>query len=174
MTCAIVVERDYDSTYIEMISQVFIFQEARRIARRSNCAKRRLGTVLVKNGVIISTGWNTCRCGGSPRNRKIKREDCLRIHLHNGKGYELAQAVHAEVSAILHIRKRRRAVDYEQCITTVVPTTTLIEKFLTEKERDLLRGATMYLSGHTYACDSCKQWCKLCGISDIIIEDGAA
>lgn len=32
-----------------------------------------------------------------------------------------------------------------------------------------LSDATLYLEGHTYACDHCKEMCKSCGIKEIII-----
>lgn len=153
------------------MSQSVFIREARSIGKRSNCAKRKLGTVLVKNGKIISRGWNTCCCNGHPRDEEVPKEDCLRLNLHGGRGYELSHAVHAEVSALLNIRRQRDAADYERCKATIEPTQALIEELFTEEERELLRGATLYLSGHTYACDGCKRWCSLLRIREIIIEE---
>lgn len=147
------------------------FTEARSLCSRSNCAKRKLGVVLVKNGKIISRGWNTCRCSGVARETEVKKEECLRLTLHGGRGYELSHAVHAEVSALLNIRKGRSDDDFERCMATIEPTQVLVNELFTAEERATLNGATMYLSGHTYTCDGCKKWCELLGIQEIVIEE---
>ncbi len=144
------------------------FDEAQAGSRRSNCAKQKVGAVLVKDGRIISVGWNSCACGGCSRSAMIPSEKCARLNLPTGEGYELSRPVHAEVSAMLRIRLERSAADFERCITTVEPTEELVTELFTQEEQTLLKGATLYLSGHTYACDCCQQWTKLLGIENIV------
>lgn len=74
---------------------------AEAVAARSTCIRRQYGAVIVKDGVIKSTGYN-----GSPRNLPNCNEvgSCWRT-VHNiphGERYEMCQAVHAEVNAIIN------------------------------------------------------------------------
>lgn len=74
---------------------------AEAVAARSTCLRRQYGAVIVKDGVIKSTGYN-----GSPRNLPNCNEvgSCWRA-VHNiphGERYEMCQAVHAEVNAIIN------------------------------------------------------------------------
>ncbi|MFH1444794.1 MAG: hypothetical protein ABIG34_05430 [Candidatus Peregrinibacteria bacterium] len=147
------------------------FDGAQAGSRRSNCAKQKVGAVLVKDGSIISVGWNSCACGGCHRSEMIPSEKCERLHLPSGEGYELSRPVHAEVSAMLRIRLERSADDFERCIATVEPIEELVAELFTQEERALLEGATLYLSGHTYACDSCQQWATLLGIESIVFAE---
>jgi dCMP deaminase len=65
-------------------------------AKRSNCMKRRVGCVLVRNGRVISTGYN-----GTPRGVKNCNEGgCSRCNLGEGSGQALSSCLclHAEVS----------------------------------------------------------------------------
>lgn len=70
-------------------------------AYRSTCLKRKYGAVIVKNDVVISTGYN-----GSPRGL----DNCCDIgycprmqrDMHQGEGYDICRAVHAEQNALLN------------------------------------------------------------------------
>ena len=68
---------------------------------RATCMRRRYGAVIVKDKVIISTGYN-----GSPRGIKncIDLQKCTRKELNvpSGERYELCEAVHAEQNAIIN------------------------------------------------------------------------
>jgi dCMP deaminase len=71
------------------------------VASRSTCLRRRYGAVIVKDRVIVSTGYN-----GAPRgsvncvdiNRCRRRE----LNVPAGERYELCEAVHAEQNAIIN------------------------------------------------------------------------
>ncbi len=82
---------DWDNYFIEI---------AKVISSRSTCLRRQYGAVIVKDRVIISTGYN-----GAPRGaencidlQKCKREE---LNIPSGERYELCEAVHAEQNAII-------------------------------------------------------------------------
>ena len=74
---------------------------ARAVSLRSTCLRRRYGAIIVKDFIIVSTGYN-----GSPRGEKncIDTGICERERLKIPKGqrYELCVAVHAEQNAIIN------------------------------------------------------------------------
>lgn len=74
---------------------------AKIVSSRSTCIRRRYGAVIVKDNVIISTGYN-----GAPRGsincvdiKKCKRKE---LNIPAGERYELCEAVHAEQNAIIN------------------------------------------------------------------------
>lgn len=75
-------------------------------AYRSTCLKRKYGAVIVKDDVVISTGYN-----GSPRGF----ENCCEIgtcprmakNMHQGEGYGICRAVHAEMNALLNCSRQQ-------------------------------------------------------------------
>jgi len=83
---------DWDSYFIEI---------AKVVSSRSTCLRRKYGAVIVKDNVIISTGYN-----GSPRGMEncIDTQKCAREELNvpSGERYELCEAVHAEQNAIIN------------------------------------------------------------------------
>ena len=74
---------------------------AQEVGKRSTCLRRRYGAIIVKDNIIISTGYN-----GSPRGEVncIDSGMCERERLKVPKGerYELCVAVHAEQNAIIN------------------------------------------------------------------------
>ena len=74
---------------------------ARAVGRRSTCLRRKYGAIIVKDKIIISTGYN-----GAPRGEAncIDTGVCERERLHvpKGQNYELCVAVHAEQNAIVN------------------------------------------------------------------------
>ncbi|ERL04997.1 deoxycytidylate deaminase [Mitsuokella sp. oral taxon 131] len=74
---------------------------ARAVGRRATCLRRRYGAIIVKDKIIISTGYN-----GAPRGETncIDTGNCERERLHvpKGQNYELCVAVHAEQNAIIN------------------------------------------------------------------------
>jgi len=77
---------------------------AETFAYRSTCIKRKYGAVIVKDDTVISTGYN-----GSPRgfDNCCDIGDCPRIKLdmHQGEGYGICRAIHAEQNALLNCSK---------------------------------------------------------------------
>lgn len=74
---------------------------AEAVARRSTCLRRQYGAVIVRDDVIVSTGYN-----GSPRgdDNCCDVGDCWREanNIPHGERYELCRAVHAEANAIIN------------------------------------------------------------------------
>ena len=79
---------------------------AEAFAYRSTCIKRKYGAVIVKDDVVISTGYN-----GSPRgyDNCCDLGVCPRIQLgmHQGEGYGLCRAIHAEQNALLNCSREQ-------------------------------------------------------------------
>ena len=79
---------------------------AENFAYRSTCIKRKYGAVIVKDDAVISTGYN-----GSPRGLENCCDvgECPRIKLdmHQGEGYALCRAVHAEANALLNCSREQ-------------------------------------------------------------------
>ncbi len=73
---------------------------AQTVAERSTCLRRKFGSIIVKNDVIVSTGYN-----GAPRGRKNCNDlaTCFReqLGIPRGERYELCRAVHSEQNAII-------------------------------------------------------------------------
>ena len=73
---------------------------AAAVAARSTCLRRQYGAVIVKNDMIISTGYN-----GSPRGylNCCDLGECWRErhNIPHGQQYEKCNAVHAEANAIV-------------------------------------------------------------------------
>ena len=70
------------------------------VSKRSTCLRRRYGCVIVKDDVIVATGYN-----GSPRG-EVNCCDCgvcQRADAERYSGYEKCPAVHAEQNALLSV-----------------------------------------------------------------------
>ena len=89
---------------------------ARAASKRCKCGSRQIGSVLVKNGWIIGTGYNGAPVGVRPcweRNRKVYNKfdmpisvsdgECPRkvMGYGSGQGLEYCPAAHSEVNAII-------------------------------------------------------------------------
>ena len=79
---------------------------AENFAYRSTCLKRKYGAVIVKDDVVISTGYN-----GSPRGYENCCDigECPRIkrNMHQGEGYGMCRAIHAEANALLNCSREQ-------------------------------------------------------------------
>ncbi|MDH5203073.1 MAG: deaminase [Nitrospirota bacterium] len=73
---------------------------AKAVSVRATCLRRKYGTVITKDNIIVSTGYN-----GAPSGMK----DCLdvgkctrkELRIPHGERYELCHSVHAEANAII-------------------------------------------------------------------------
>ena len=79
----------------------YFIEIAKVVSSRSTCTRRKYGAVIVKDKVIISTGYN-----GAPRGEDncIDTGICERTarNVPAGERYELCVAVHAEQNAIVN------------------------------------------------------------------------
>jgi dCMP deaminase len=123
---------------------------AQTVAERSTCLRRKYGSIIVKNDVIVSTGYN-----GAPRGRKncIDLGYCYRdkLNIPRGTRYELCRSVHSEQNAIISAQREQMlgATLYIACVSpedgSVVPNTT--------------------------SCIMCKRVVINSGISTVVIRD---
>ena len=102
---------------------------AQTVAERSTCLRKQYGAIIVKNDVIVSTGYN-----GAPRGR-INCTDlgvCMRdkLNIPRGERYELCRSIHSEQNAIIAAARDQMlgATLYMACIDpsdgSIVPGTT--------------------------------------------------
>jgi len=88
-------------------------------AYRSTCIKRKYGAVIVKDDVVISTGYN-----GAPRgfDNCCDLGTCPRIdrNMHQGEGYGMCRAIHAEENALLNC-SRQQTMDADLYLVGINP-----------------------------------------------------
>ena len=124
---------------------------AQTVSERSTCMRKRYGAIIVKNDVIVSTGYN-----GAPRGRKncIDLGYCTReaMNIPSGERYELCRSVHAEMNAIISAARR----------DTLGSTL-----YLAGRE-----SATGELLRHATSCSMCRRHIINAGIERVIIRTG--
>lgn len=88
-------------------------------AYRSTCIKRKYGAVIVKDDVVISTGYN-----GSPRGFEnccdLRQCPRMELDMHQGEGYGICRAVHAEANALLNC-SRQQTMGADLYLTGISP-----------------------------------------------------
>ena len=120
------------------------------VAERCTCMRKKFGAIIVKDDVIVSTGYN-----GAPRGRKNCSDlnCCMRdkLNIPRGERYELCRSVHAEANAIIAASRERMlgATLYMTCIDS--------------KTGELVAG--------TNSCMMCKRLIINAGISQIVVRD---
>ncbi len=74
---------------------------AEEVAERSTCLRVKIGAIVVRDDVIVSTGYV-----GAPRGVRdsLERGFCLRdkLGIPHGRNYEICRSVHAEQNAIIN------------------------------------------------------------------------
>ena len=123
---------------------------AETVAERSTCIRKKYGTIIVKNDVILSTGYN-----GAPRGRKNCNElgHCMRdkLNIPRGERYELCRSIHSEANAIINAAR-------DQMLGS-----TLYMACIDPKDHTLVAG--------TSSCMMCKRMIINAGIEQVIIRD---
>lgn len=123
---------------------------AETVSERSTCLRKRYGAIIVKNDVIISTGYN-----GAPRGRKNCNDigSCTRedLKIPRGERYELCRSVHAEANAII-------AAPREQMLGS-----TLYMCCTDPKDGSLV--------GNICSCMMCKRLVLNAGIDKVIVRE---
>ena len=132
--------RDKTNYYLDMA------QVARE---RGTCLRRNFGAVIVKNDVIVSTGYT-----GAPRGRAncIDIGTCSReaMQVPRGERYELCRSVHAEANAII-----------------AAPREQMLGATLYLVGRDMSTGEIMRDAN---SCTMCKRMIINAGISQVVIR----
>lgn len=123
---------------------------AQVVAERGTCLRRRFGAVIVKNDIIVSTGY-----AGAPRGRLncCDRGICIRqeLNIPRGERYELCRSVHAEANAIIAASREEMlgATLYMACI----------------------EGENGELAAGTTSCSMCQRLIINAGISTVVVRD---
>ena len=124
---------------------------AQTVAERATCLRRKFGAIIVKNDVIVSTGYN-----GAPRGRKncTDLEFCYRdkLNIPRGERYELCRSVHAEQNAII-------AAPCDQMLGST------LYMACVSPAGELMPGTT--------SCMMCKRVILNAGIERVIVRDTA-
>ena len=132
--------RDKTNYYLDM-AQVAL--------ERGTCLRRNFGAVIVKNDVIVSTGYN-----GAPRGRAncIDIGTCIRqkMGIPRGERYEFCRSVHAEMNAII-----------------AAPRDQMIGATLYLVGRDMSTGKIM---SDANSCTMCKRLIINAGIEKVVIR----
>ena len=123
---------------------------AETVAERATCMRRHFGAIIVKDDVIVSTGYN-----GAPRGRKNCTDIsfCIReeLKIPRGERYELCRSVHAEANAIIAAPRDRMlgATLYMVCVNPV--------------------DGSLYAG--TNSCMMCKRQIINAGIETVVVRD---
>ena len=78
----------FDEMYMELVSL---------LEKRSTCLSRKVGAVLVKNNVLLSTGYNGAPAGLEHCEVCLRRKDGIK----SGERLEYCRASHAEQNALI-------------------------------------------------------------------------
>ena len=123
---------------------------AQTVAERGTCMRRLFGAIIVKDDVIVSTGYN-----GAPRGRKNCNDlmSCIRdkMNIPRGERYEMCRSVHAEANAIIAAPRDRMlgATLYMVCISP--------------KTGEILPGTSSWMM--------CKRQVINAGIETVVVRD---
>ncbi|MBE6713086.1 MAG: cytidine deaminase [Ruminococcaceae bacterium] len=123
---------------------------AQTVAERGTCLRKKYGAIIVKNDVIVSTGYV-----GAPRGRQncCDLQFCLRekLNIPRGERYELCRSVHAEQNAIINASR-------EQMIGATM--------FLCG-----IDAKTGEYVANSSSCQMCKRMIINAGIERVVIRD---
>jgi dCMP deaminase len=105
----------------KLANTIEFLKAAEQVARNSNCVRRHVGCVLVRNSRIVATGWNgvhtspnfNCVNAGCPR---CKASDTV-----TGIGYDRCLCVHAEQVAIAEAARNGVSLDGTVLFNTLRP-----------------------------------------------------
>ena len=130
--------------------QNYYLDIAQTVLERGTCLRRNVGAIIVKNDVIISTGY-----AGAPRGRANCTDlgTCRReqLGIPRGQRYEMCRSVHAEANAII-------AASREEMLGATL--------YLAMKD-----VATGKLVPDASPCNMCRRLIINAGISTVIIRD---
>jgi len=136
---------------VERISKENYYLDiAETVSSRSTCLRKKYGAIIVKNDVIVATGF----CG-APRGREncCDRGVCIReeMGIPRGERYELCRSVHAEANAII-------AASREQMLGS-----TLYQACVDPNTGEII--------GNIDSCQMCKKLIINAGIARVIFRD---
>ena len=136
-----IARRSKDNYYLDI---------AETVSERSTCLRRRFGAIIVKNDVIVSTGYNVAPRGCANCN---ELGICYRekLGIPRGERYELCRSVHSEANAIIAApREQMLGSTLYMCCTSPV-------------DGSIMPGTT--------SCMMCKRQIINAGIARVIVRD---
>lgn len=109
---------EQENNQIQRISKhMYYLDIAKSVAQRGTCIRRNYGSIIVKDDLIVSTGYT-----GSPRGcvNCCDAGKCARkeLNIPPGERYELCSSVHSEQNAIISANRRDMlgAILYLYCV----------------------------------------------------------
>lgn len=116
----------------------YFMRIAHDVSTRSNCCRRHVGAVIVKDSHIVSTGYNgtptgtrNCFDGGCPR--------CSSTHT-TGEHLDECLCVHAEQNAICQAARLGNAIDGATIYVTCSPCLTCLKLLINSGIRHIVYG----------------------------------
>ena len=108
------------------------------VASRSNCSRRHVGAVIVRNRHILATGYNgtphgvtNCFAGGCPRCANAKK---------SGEHLEECLCVHAEQNAICQAALHGHAIEDSTIYVTISPCLTCAKLIINSGVKEVVYG----------------------------------
>lgn len=97
---------DYNYKMKEYVSKDdYYLNIAKAVSLRSKCLKMKVGAIIVKNDVIVSTGYN------GPARDEYHCTECVRLNKPHGSSYTKdCPAVHAEENAIINAARHGSSI----------------------------------------------------------------
>ena len=114
----------------------YFMELARVVATRSNCSRRHVGAVIVRNRHILSTGYN-----GTPYGvRNCFEGGCPRCSNQTKSGTHLDEClcVHAEQNAICQAAQHGHAIDGATAYVTISPCLTCAKLLINAGIREVV------------------------------------
>ena len=128
----------------------YYLEIAQTVLERGTCLRRNYGAIIVKDDVIVSTGYS-----GAPRGREncCNLGTCIReeLNIPRGERYEICRSVHAEANAII-----------------AAPRTNMLGATLYLVGRDMKTGE---LVKEANSCSMCKRMIINAGITTVIARN---
>ncbi len=91
---------------VEEISEIEKWMnESEKEAKRSKCIKSQVGVVIVKDGKIISKGYNKIMTEDPNLVKDGYCNPCIREEIHDNSLVERCYAIHAEQMALIHAKE---------------------------------------------------------------------
>ena len=97
----------------------YFFEFANLASQRSACIRRSVGAVIVKDKMVVSTGYN-----GPPHGvPHCTEEGCIRdkLKVPSGERHELCRGLHAEQNAIIHAAKSGASINGAELYCSAKP-----------------------------------------------------
>lgn len=143
--------------------ETYYLNIAREVSKRSTCLRRHYGCVIVKDDIIIATGYN-----GSPRGAEncCDRGTCKRADAKRYSGYESCDSVHAEQNALIAASRDRLigSTVYLAC-----------ESYGLDRNKSAIHSEDIYGFVEDVApvpCPLCERMLKNAGVSKIVNRRG--